>query len=57
MERLFPTGNQTIDLRIRYANEPGFEACILLSQSINGPGFEKRKYAPKPGSVQKSCGP
>ncbi len=24
MEKLFPTGNQMIDPRIRYVNEPGF---------------------------------
>ena len=32
MEKLFPTGNQMIDPWIRYANVPGYIACILPSQ-------------------------
>ena len=37
MEKLFPTGNQMIDLRIRYANEPGFtHAYFLLIRQRTG---------------------
>ncbi len=42
MEKIFPTGNQIIDTRIRYANEPGFGACVLPSQSVNEPCFTKK---------------
>ena len=39
-----------IDPRIHSANEPGFGACVLPSQSVNEPGFMKkavRKVAKK----------
>ena len=42
MGKLFPTGNQMIDPRIRYANEPGFAHEQRPSQSVNEPSFMKK---------------
>ncbi len=38
MEKLFPTGKQMVDPRIRYANESGFAHEQRPSQSVNEPG-------------------
>ena len=43
MEKFFPNGNQVIDPRIRYANEPSFGACIFPSWTVNKPCFTKKK--------------
>ena len=44
MEKLLPTGNQMIDPRIRYVNEPGFGACVLPSTwTVKEPLFTKKK--------------
>ncbi len=42
MEKLFPTGNQTICPRIRYPNEPGFTHAHFPSRSVSEPSFTKK---------------